>query len=228
MAGVLGRWGDGSELKLILDVVRSLYAQAKEIGNGMSSYLKLRSYAAVLVFLAYGIGLTRAERWKTLHDLFTKPLENGSREPQRIVETLFLNAWEGTEDNVWTLINGLERRKTPFSDHLLTLLQEWSKRFVGLTPDFEDLFHRFELLGSLAFLERDNADIIRQELQRGSFAWMPVGRVGWRYSASRLETEFKQPVAKSTLLAAGFASNDSDFIDLFLENFGRIARRMNW
>ena len=228
MAGVLGRWGDGSELRLILDIVRSLYAQAKKIGSGMSSYLNLRSYPAVLVFSAYGIGLTRAERWKTLHDLFTTALANGSREPQRIVETLFLNAWEGTENNVWKLIDGLERRKTPFSDHLLPLLQEWSKRFVGLTPDFEHLFHRFELLGSLAFLERDNADVVRQELQNGSFAWMPVGRVGWQYSASRLETEFKQPAAKSTLLAAGFALNDADFIDLFIENFGRIARRMNW
>ena len=163
-----------------------------------------------------------------MHDLFTTALADGSREPQRIVETLFLNAWEGTENDVWRLIDGLEKRKTPFSDHLLPLLQEWSKRFVGLTPDFEHLFHLFELLGSLAFLERDNSDVVRQELQNGRFAWMPVGRVGWKYSASRLKTEFEQAVGKSTLLAAGFALNDAEFIDVFLENFGRISRRMNW
>src|SRR5690606_20682426 len=69
MAGVLGRWGDGAELPLILDILKGIYRQAEEIGSGLTVWLGLRSYPAVLVFTAYGIGLTRSQRWNTLHDL---------------------------------------------------------------------------------------------------------------------------------------------------------------
>jgi SIR2-like domain len=63
MIGVLGRWGDDSELPVVLDIIRSLYRHAEEVGGGLTVYLNLRSYPAVLVFTAYGLGLTRAERW---------------------------------------------------------------------------------------------------------------------------------------------------------------------
>jgi len=66
MAGVLGRWGDDSELSLVLDVIRSLCAQAEKVGGGLTVFLNIRSYPAVLVFTAYGLGLTRAERWSAL------------------------------------------------------------------------------------------------------------------------------------------------------------------
>jgi hypothetical protein len=52
MAGVLGRWGNGGELPLMLDIIRSLYAHAEKVGNGLSVWLKLRSYPAILVFSA--------------------------------------------------------------------------------------------------------------------------------------------------------------------------------
>ena len=41
MTGVLGRWGGGSEFPLVLDVVRSLYAQAEKVGNGLTVYLRV-------------------------------------------------------------------------------------------------------------------------------------------------------------------------------------------
>lgn len=67
MSGVLGRWGDGGDLPLALDIVRSLFANAEQVRSGTTAYLNLRSYPAVLVFTAYCLGLTRAERWRDLH-----------------------------------------------------------------------------------------------------------------------------------------------------------------
>lgn len=60
MAGVLGRWGDDSELPLVLDMIRTLHAHAEKVSGGLAVWLSLRSYPAVLIFTAYGLGLARA------------------------------------------------------------------------------------------------------------------------------------------------------------------------
>ena len=58
---MLGRWGDGSEFPLVIDIIRNLCGHADKIRNGITIYLGLRAYPAVLILTAYGLGLTRAE-----------------------------------------------------------------------------------------------------------------------------------------------------------------------
>lgn len=232
MAGVLGRWGDDTELPLVMDVVRSLYAHAEKSGGGLTLFLNLRSYPAVLVFTAYGLGLTRAGRWSALHRFFGSVIHREHRQPARAIEALFLWAWKGTENDAWKQIEGLDKRKTPLSDHLLTIFSEWSKTFIGLAPDFELIFERFELLGSLAHFERNDKTSVQQKLvgepHNGS-AWMPVGRVVWREeNADRLVSEIQAEPTRGALTQAGFAKGDPEFIDLFVQNFRRMAGRMRW
>jgi hypothetical protein len=230
MAGVLGRWGDDSELPLVLDIIRVLYADAEKIGAGLVVYLGLRSYPAVLMFTAYGLGLTRAGRWSALHRLFDAALDRPNAEPARMVDSLFLWAWKGTQENVWKQIEGLEQRHTPLSDHLFALFSEWGKRFMGLTPDLELAFERFELLGSLAYLERTDKAEIQRSLAgnpQQAWTWMPVGRVGWHtVNKDRLVAEIQAEPMKTALMQAGFMKNDPEFLDVFIENFRRIAGRM--
>jgi SIR2-like domain len=128
MVGVLGRWGDDSELPLVLDIINSLYRHSEKIGAGMAPYLKIRSYPAVLVFTAYGLGLTRSERWRTLHRLFSATVSRQHREPRKIVDELFLWKWPGIEEKSWwSRINGQRPRRTPLSDHLLDVLQSGAR-----------------------------------------------------------------------------------------------------
>jgi hypothetical protein len=232
MAGVLGRWGDDSELPLVLDIIRALYSHAEKVGAGLTAYLNIRSYPTVLVFTAYGIGLTRAGRWGALHGLFDAEIGRQHREPIRTIEALFLWAWKGTENEIWKQLEGLGQRKTPLSDYLFMLFSDWGRRFTGLTSDFELMFERFEFLGSLAHLERHAKADIQQELGpdgHNAWAWMPVGRVGWDSANSRrLVAEIQAEPMKQALVQAGFARSDPEFIDLFLQNFGRIAGRMQW
>jgi hypothetical protein len=70
VAGVLGRWGDGSELLLMIDLLKALYAEAEKDRNGGTVWLNLRGYPTVLVFTAYATGMTRSQRWSDLHALF--------------------------------------------------------------------------------------------------------------------------------------------------------------
>lgn len=232
MAGVLGRWGDGNELSLILDIIRGLYQQAEKAGNGLSAWLNLRSYPAVLVFTAYGIGLTRAQRWKTLHELLVAPWPREYRDPKRVVSTLFLAAWKGTNQDVWKHLEGLDRRKTALSDHLLDVMSTWRSSYAGISTDFELVFERFEMLAALAFLEEVDEASLEDYAAKSSgqiFASMPVGRTGWNESsASTLKQEFLSDVVLAALIDAGFARRSRRFLELFVENFDRYAARISW
>ena len=192
-------------------------------------WLNLRSYPPVLLFTAYGIGLTRAQRC-TLHELFSAIIAREYREPRRTVEMLFLWDWKGSDNNLWKQIDGLENRKTALSDHLCDLFSDWGKSFAGLTPDFEMMFERFEVLASMAHLESTAEADLEQALTRmDSPVRMPVGRVGWHGSnRNRLIQELQSEAIKNALFAAGFAKGSEKFMELFLGNLVRIAARMEW
>lgn len=234
MAGVLGRWGGGKDFDVVLDVLCSLYHHAGKIGNGLTAWLNLRAYPAVLIFTAYGIGLTKAARWDTLLKLFSSALATEHREPQRIVSTLFLWSWTGSQQQLWQQIEGMDRHKTPLSDHLLEVMTDWRKSFTGADANFELLFERFELMGSLAaFHENDEAQLetaVKASAARNDvLAWMPVGRAGWHSTGARtLLQELEDESRIVELLKAGFAKGSRRFLQLFAENFKLYARRMNW
>ncbi|HQT31579.1 MAG TPA: SIR2 family protein [Thiobacillus sp.] len=232
MAGVLGRWGNGDDLGQVLDIIWALYAEAEKVGNGLTVWIGMRSYPAVLVFTAYGLGLTRAQRWQTLHQLFSASLSREYHEPETIVSALFLWSWKGGDNDAWKHYEGLTNRKTALSDHLLELMSEWKSSFIGIEPNYEVLFERFESLGSLAcFEENDEADLEKAKAARPNeiFARMPVGRIGWHSSSfKRIEQEFGNEATIQVLLNAGFAKGKRRVFDLFLENFRRAADRMKW
>jgi len=236
-AGAMGRWGDGSETPIVLDLIRALCADADRIGSGSVHWLGLRRYPAVLVFTAYGLGLTAAKRWGALHTLFTAEIARESSEPKRTVEALFLWAWgDGADKALWNLAwetpQEEGRRKTPLSDYLCALFAEWGKSFIGLTPDFELLYERFELLGGLAFLETaEEPDLERATVDgnRDNWVWFPPGRYGWHSSNfDRLAQEVLSQALARPLLDGGFARGNEHFLQLSLENIKRLAGRMRW
>ena len=229
MCGVLGRWGEGNELTLVLDIIRSLYAHAEKLGSGFPSYLGLRSYPALLIFTSYGLGLTRAGRWPVLHRLFSAMIDQQHRQAVRTIDAFSVGTWRGAERGEWKQLEGLDRRKTPLSDYLLALFSEWGKRFVGLTPDFELVFERFEVLASLAHLERNTKADLQTELTRSGGTFMPMGRSGWQeLTANKLIADVQSASMKAALVQAGFGHGDAEFIDLFIQNFGWFATRMRW
>jgi hypothetical protein len=230
MVGVLGRWGDGSELPLVMDIVRALYSHAEKVQNGRTVWLSLRSYPAVLVFTAYGLGLTRAQRWATLHQFLSAPIASDSGKPQRSVETFFLWDWKGYDSELWKSIEGLEGCRTAFDDHICNILKKFGESFVGLTEGFEVLFERHELLAALVHLEAMTKVELEQKLAFSSGGVrMPVGRIGWDFRCrERLVQELLSDDMRRALLQAGFGQGSDDFIKLFTTNLNRIASKMSW
>ncbi|AVS85868.1 hypothetical protein C8239_14835 [Paracidovorax avenae] len=232
MAGVLGRWGDGNELNSVLDIVRGLYIHAEKVGNGLNAWLGLRSYPAVLVFTAYGVGLTRAHRWQTLHDFLVAPWPTEYRSAKRTVSMLLLGSWKGERNDLWCELEGFKDRKTAFSDHMFSVMNEWRSSFAGVSTEFELVYERFETLAALAYLEEDNEADLENALSNtphGLFARMPVGRVGWHESsAAMLLQEIQSEVMSAALLNAGFAHKSRRFLELFVESLKRYASKMSW
>lgn len=229
MSGVVGRWGDGQEFSLVLDAIRTLYEHAESVGGGLVDWLRLRSYPASLVYCAYGLALTRSQRWQLLHKLFRAELVRKYGHVHRVVECLYPGGWEGGSRDFWKHLEGSERRKTPLSDHLFELFSDWSTSFSPLTPDFRELYGRFEMLAALAYIERYTDQEIDQTVKNGSIIPMPVGRFEWDHvTLERLLHELKEPTVNRDLLKAGFGRGNEAFIDRFVLNLQRIGDRMMW
>jgi hypothetical protein len=230
MAGVVGRWGDQHAETLAYEVVQALYRAATKTMGGLNVWLALRLYPTVLIFTALGIGMTRAEKWSSLHRLFSAALRREHGEPRRAVEVLFLTAWEGGNTEYWRKLEGLERRKTPLSDHLLVIMSTWLTSFIGVIADVDLLIERFEVLGSLTYLEtaerKELADVLSQE-GYDRWIWTPVGRTAW-HSSTRPELllELQTDEYQRKLLAAGFARGDADFLTACVKNYARVAGRV--
>ncbi|WP_221944630.1 hypothetical protein [Rhizobium laguerreae] len=233
MAGILGRWGDGSEKTLALDVIEMLSRHADQTLGGLSVWLEIRSYPAVLFVTGYGLGLVRSRRWSDLHDLLAAPIQKrNDRGIERTVEKLFLGCWPGGNNDYWKNLDGFERRKTALSDHLCGLFQNWSNSFVGASLDVERLYENWEILSSLAYLEAAGIGDIDAALAQGSsngWVWFPIGRSAWHEDMREqiLESLLSDPT-KSELLEAGFAKRDQNFLSKSVSNYRRLAGRMRW
>ena len=176
MAGALGRWGDGHEVDGVVNALLALVREADERRQGLARLVYLRSYPSVLLLVAYGLGLTHARRWDSLHRLLSHPVARVDRELGRAVDKLFLLRWEGADDRIWHQLAGLGGHYTPLSDHLWGVMDGWRASFA-VVADFEDLFDTWEILGSLAFCDTAT----KEQLEDGSQdIWVPVGRNGWR------------------------------------------------
>lgn len=149
-----------------------------------------------------------------------------------MVEALFLSSWNGSENNVWKQVEGLEKRKTALSDHLLSVFAEWSESFSRPTPNFELSFERFEVLASLVHFEQNEASSVEAALEKNpqqGWTWIPVGRSAWNSSnADVLFNELHAEPTRTALTQAGFANGDPKSIDTFIRNFQSLTASIRW
>jgi hypothetical protein len=229
--GAMGRWGDGADLELAAGIVRDL-AQQPSV-SGLTAWIELRSYPAVLLLYAYGLGLLKGRRYEELFKWFSSRIETSGREPLPAAGRLLLGAWEGDEQQRWQNLEGFERRRTPLSDHLHDVLSGWAKDFLLTTREFTRLFETFEVLGALAYLtlEATKEGLISAHGATGQrdFVWSPVGRAAWDSEhRDAILASFQDAETRRRLLAAGFAKGDEQFLSEATESMRRLMRKFSW
>jgi len=233
VVGVLGRWGSDDDVAIIMNIVRYVCNHANRERSGLTPWISLQSYPAVLLVTSYGIGLVNSQRWRAMHLLLSSEMENRySTDPVRVVDELFLWSWEGGNNDYWKLLEGLDRRKTALSDHLCELFEIWGNSYVGVVPSFETLYETWEIISSLIYSERYSVEELRSAMASGNppgYAWIPVGRSGWNsQSRKRILQSVQSDELKLSLFEAGLGKGQSDFLGAAIANFERMAGRMQW
>jgi hypothetical protein len=228
LSGVLGRWGNGAERGLVLDAIRVLTAEALKNGSGQNVWLGLKKYPAVLIFVAYGLGLTRAGRLKELHSLFESTIAIESRITMPMGESFNLGYFESvTQKSIWQSFPGQDQMKTPLSNRLAEeLAPRWAPSFAGL-GDPVMLFDRFEFYCALYFTKTRNVteSSIQEHIERGQAKHIITGRPGWKRDAiGTIEEEMSHDEFRTPLLEAGFAYGSQKYLELFFACLRQSAR----
>ncbi|MCF5031547.1 SIR2 family protein [Pseudomonas syringae] len=229
LASVLGRWGTGNELSLVLDAVKGLYAEAHREQAGYTHWLALKNYPAALVVLGYSLGLTRANRLDVLYSLLNSTVINRREQPGLIgyeLSPFYLEAGNGLLAH-WKTLEDQSNARTPLSNRLASLITcKWAPSFAGV-QDPELLYERFEFLNLLFFAQANgvNEEELNNRIQQNQFRNIAMGRLSWHSETiSRFAQEYSTPEFNAPLLAAGFAYGSESYLQRFLEGLGRMSR----
>lgn len=234
LLGCLGAWAHDSEAEvdqLARTAIAHLYYSRPDSGNGLSVYINVRSYPALLAFTAYGLGLVQARRWATLRRLMSLPLTEHRRSgTTTAVEKLFLGNWSGTQEKAWNELEGMDRRLFPFPEWLARLMERWGTRFWGLLGQGSaTVIGTWELHGAYADLETcDIASLVRTidgDTRGQNFVPMPFGNLIWNPElADHLLTE----MASKTDASGSRIFDDAERMRLFAKNYKTIAGRRHF
>lgn len=229
--GVIGRWGDDASHALACETLVAL-ARAESMG-GLTTWLNLRTYPALLVLYAYGLGALKARRYDTLFRWFGQPVRLDDRDAKPAVKSLFLNAWAGSTQAAWNSLENMAQRRAPLSDHLHDITAEWTADYVFTKDEHSNLFETFEILGGLAFLTLHSKNEFHEAHAVGgqgrNFVWSPVGRVSWNTAArSEILADLAAPETNETLLKAGFGNGDAEHLELARESHLRLMSRIGY
>ncbi|WP_122761644.1 SIR2 family protein [Pseudomonas viridiflava] len=229
LATVLGRWGTGTELSLVLDAIKGLYVAALKEQSGFVHWLSVKNYPAALVMYGYALGLTRANRLEVLSKMLSTPLINRRELPGSMgveLSPFYMESGNGLHAH-WKTTEEQSAAKTPLSNRLTSIVTpRWAPTFAGV-HDPELLYERFEFLSLLYFIQkRDVTEAVLDEvIEEGKLQTIVMGRLSWHSETiTRFAHEYATPEYKQPLLAAGFAFGSEKYLQRFLDGLARLSR----
>ncbi len=228
---ILGRWGDGNELRMVAEILQEL-ASPPSVG-GSEIWIAMRTYPAVLVLYAYGLGALKAGRYGALYQWLTTKIHTSRRDATPPVNVLFQGAWEAGKNNWWQHLNGLDRRATALSDHLHEVFKDWAHGLLFTDNEFTLRFETFEFMASLAHMtvnaSAEELEAAQKSQAERNFVWFPHGRIAWhREFREIILAELSDPAYRNLALDGGFAHGLVSYLSLALENARRVFARYEW
>jgi len=164
-------WGKEIYEKIWIKTIEIVANSKDENQGGLTVYLNLKRYPALLIFYAGGIAALANNKYDIFVSLLIKPriLNNGQDSPA----ILNLNTCYIMEESVAAKLHGrAQNHYTPFSDYLQNTLLKPFEELLIQGIEFQTYFDRFEYLCSLIF-----ADMTYDPQKR---FWVPTGSFGWR------------------------------------------------
>lgn len=182
----LCHWGEGSQLNAITKIISRSCDRLIEGHGGLTSILALRWYPLILMTYYAGIASLESKNFSALSSIFyTKLRASDLDESGSIFALKAGNATAGLIDTFKKIPEHV-RHYTPISEYLYKHIQPVLDDLLFIGKGYENLFDEFEILFALVV-----ADL---HIEKGDFAWGPVGRFGWK-SRNMGERPFKKFVA---------------------------------
>ncbi|PTW38811.1 SIR2 family protein [Rhodovulum kholense] len=234
VCGLIGRWGDDAQLRTVTDAIKGLLSFASDYQNGITLYLEMQSYPAALAYQACALGLQTAERWQALHEFMGVEVENRRERTKRLLDAVGPSTWEGSDKRYWQLIPEMERRHTPFQDHLVDgAFGKWCGTFLPPRASVSDVSLFAEGLTAIRHLEATEKACLQEALSQlehvRNYLWAPVGRGGWSYRYhENISKRFDDDEFVTVLAKAGFGRGDTEFIKLAIESYKRLLANLHW
>jgi len=224
---LLGRWGLQEHVDIAALPLRRLAGGIAATG-GNTYLIEARWYPIFLLLYASSIGAISGNNCQVVYKLAHAPVPNPyGRENHDILLSAAFKAMAEIQDG-FKLFPGLDRKYTPRSEHVYTLLEPCADKTLYLGPEYEELFDRVEILLAIEYMHIEHPEPIAKE----ESPWGPVGRFGWKRSSrnplDRLIAEASAAGKSWEPARAGlFGSSSARFVEL-AEGLARMVRRASW
>lgn len=234
VSGLVGRWGDQSQIDLVVEAIKRLWDHAEDNSGGLVAFINIRAYAAVLAYQACGLGLVKAQNWTQLFRLMGVEFDARHEGVERMIDVVSPSLWKGDDRDLWNSLPEYERRYSPLSDHLADdVFSDWAPAFLGSNGSLVKDTLLLETLTAIRFTESTSIDQLRETLaepdQNRNYVWTPIRRAGWdRTFRQRIAPRFENSEFVTALATAGFGRSDVDYIGLAIKNHNRAAARLHW
>ena len=218
MLGVLGRWGDGTEQDSVINALLAIWF---DVGDSSPSVAHLRSYPAVLLLWAYGVGLTIAKRWRDVHRLLCHSIDLGYGEPQRFVHIVADWFLDGRRNENRPHLHGQQHD----SERLYGALNEWRVSFAAIQSDFDDQRDTWEVLCALISREPGAGE----EGHADREFWAPLDRGGWGHdSLFRILNRVSKGNLHAEFVSAGLAGGSGELLANLAEDYKIHLAKLRW
>jgi hypothetical protein len=195
-------WGERTHGKVWSECLERV-ADSVMSDSGLVHLLNLRWYPALLLSHAGGIASLAAGNYHNFA-LVISGAKAKNEEGTKKEYCAAVHLYRAMDDQSGKLLSGMDKRRTPVSDHLHGVLRPALREYLPADDDYDAMFDRFEYLVALV-----HAHATQLEGRTGSW-WGPCGRFLWRRSYARnanipdiIDAEIKTEGAKWGPLAAG-------------------------
>jgi hypothetical protein len=217
---VIGRWGGiGSIASLTLGIQRLAEAVERKDSHNSAHWRNLQWYPPVLLFFSGGVAAVAVEKYDDLFAMMRAVVSTRYEERPFVVAAT--EAFGHVRD-AFQMLEGLERHKSPFSEHVYETLQGPVGESLFLGSEYERAFDRFELLYAIQYAHESNR-------MSG-----PIGRFGWRGSSDDstplhlLMAEAKKSGDRWRPLRAGLCDGSLDAAMSIGQEFSRRLAHSRW
>lgn len=195
------------------------------VSGGFTVWTDLRRYPATLLLYALGLSAVYAGRLKLLSELLTIGITVQNHEEQPAVQLLPPLCLFSTAGNPAKLLEGMDRRHAPMSDHLHDTLRPVMKRMIADDHRFELAFDKLEILMALAF--------IAHAKRTNEWDWAPIGSFGYRHQnrtqiLKEMEESIDQYWDGSPYIASGIFGSTHQDCQTAIEKLKTVHGRLNW